>query len=223
VPEPKSWNYWKESPWKEKYAVGGNAMATVYQWAMTLGKGQDARKWTKQDLEEIKAYGLEKWKGSLTVAPSQGIQTDLLVRGDVTTTDDCDCASAIAAQKQGKDVKFALPEGPKKMWVNCYFIFAGSKNSDTAHAWLNNLISTEVAAQMANNLGEAVTNKDAYGKMPPDSAVLKKVGYNLPIMNDIIMKAEFNVLPDSSPKDQYVSLADIYKIFDEIKAKTGRK
>lgn len=219
VSEPKSWNYWQESPWKEKYAVGTNPMATVYLWAMTLGKGQDARKWTKKDLDEIKAYGMEKWKGAFTTAATIGEQIDLLVRGDVTTTDDCEPYATIEGQKRGADVRIALPAGPTKMWVNCYFIFAGARNSETAQAWINYATSKEVAAKMATNLGVAVTNQEAYELMTPE--LVKRVGFEN--MDETIMNAEFNVLPDSNAQDPYVKLSDIYRAFDEIKASASRQ
>jgi spermidine/putrescine transport system substrate-binding protein len=217
VPAPTNWNYWKEAPYNEKYAVTTNPLASMYIWAMTLGKGQDASKWTKQDLDEIKAYGMEKWKGAKTTASSIGEQTDLLVRGDVTTTDDCFDFISNQAQKQGVDVKVVYPEGPKKIWVDAYFILNGAKNIDTGYAWINYALSDEAMAVLAKNLGTAVSNQDAYKLM--DADLVKMLGAEG--LNDLIKGAEFNVLPNPDAKDPYVSLDDVYKAFDEIKASAG--
>jgi spermidine/putrescine-binding protein len=217
VPEPTSWNYWQEDPWKEKYAVTTNPLASMYIWSMTLGKGQDASKWTKKDLEEIKAYGMEKWKGGKTTASSIGEQTDLLVRGDVTTTDDCFDFIANQAQKQNVDVKVVYPKGPVKIWVDAYFILNGAKNIDTSYAWINYAIGDEAMAKLAKNLGTAVANQDAYKLM--DADLIKMLGFEG--MNETIMNAEFNVLPNPDAADPYVTLDEIYKAFDEIKASAG--
>jgi spermidine/putrescine-binding protein len=189
----------------------------MYIWSMTLGKGQDASKWTKKDLEEIKAYGMEKWKGGKTTASSIGEQTDLLVRGDVTTTDDCFDFIANQAQKQNVDVKVVYPKGPVKIWVDAYFILNGAKNIDTSYAWINYAIGDEAMAKLAKNLGTAVANQDAYKLM--DADLIKMLGFEG--MNETIMNAEFNVLPNPDAADPYVTLDEIYKAFDEIKASAG--
>jgi spermidine/putrescine transport system substrate-binding protein len=217
VPEPQDWNYWKQDPWKQKYAVTTNPLASMYVWAMTLGKGQDASKWTQKDLDEIKAYGMEQWKGAKTTASSIGEQTDLLVRGDVTTTNDCFDFPANQAIKQGVDVKVVYPKGPKKIWVDAYFILNGAKNIDTAYAWINYALSDEAMAKLGKSLGTSVSNQDSYKLM--DADLVKMLGFQG--LNDLIKGAEYNVLPDPSAQPPYVTLDQVYKAFDEIKASAG--
>lgn len=218
VPEPTSWTYWRDAPWNAKYAVTTNPLSSMYMWAMPLGKGQDASKWTKQDLEELKAFGMEKWKGATTTTSTNGDQTDLLVRGDVTTTDDCFDGIANDAQKQGADVKVVYPKGPSHAWVDAYFILNGAKNIDTAYAWINFAISDTAQAQLAQNFGVAVANQDAYALMDPSLA--KTLGFDT--LNETLSNTEYSMLPSPNAQDPYVTLDEIYKAFDEIKASAGK-
>ncbi len=214
VPEPADWNFWQQEVYKGKYAVTTNSLASMYIWGMVLGKGQDASKWTQDDLAEIKAYGLAMWKDAATTAASLGEQTDLLVRGDVAVTMDCFEFVANEARKQGVDVVSVLPSGKVKPWVDVYFIFTGAQNVEAAHAWINYAISPEAMAQLAANLGTAVSNSKAYDLMDPE--LVELLGYET--LNDAILNAEFNVLPDPDAEPPYVTLDDLYKAFDEIKA-----
>jgi spermidine/putrescine-binding protein len=186
----------------------------MYIWGMVLDKGQDASKWTQDDLAEIKAYGLAHWKDAATTAASLGEQTDLLVRGDAVVTTDCFEFIANEARKQGVDVKSFLPGGKVKPWVDVYFIFNGAQNVDAAHAWINYAISPQPMAELAANLGTAVGNSKAYSLMDRD--LVKLLGYGT--LNQAVKNAEFNVLPDADAQPPYVTIDDMYKAFDEIKA-----
>lgn len=214
VPEPTDWNFWQQDVYKGKYAVTTNPLASMYIWAMALDKGQDASKWTQDDLAEIKAYGMAQWKDAATTASSLGEQTDLLVRGDAAVTMDCYEFVANEASKQGVDVKPILPAGKVKPWVDVYFIFTGAQNVESAYAWINYALSPEAMAQLAANLGTAVGNSKAYDLMDPELA--KLLGYET--LNDAIRNADFNVLPDPDAQPPYVTLDDLYRAFDEIKA-----
>jgi len=214
VPEPKDWNFWQEDVYKGKYAVTGNPLASMYIWGMVLGKGQDASKWTQDDLAEIKAYGMAMWKDAATTAASLGEQTDLLVRGDAVVTTDCFEFVANEARKQGVDVRSILPSGKVKPWVDVYFIFNGAQNVDAGHAWINYAISPQAMAQLAKNLGTAVSSNPSYTLM--DAELVKLLGYGT--LNQAIMSAEFNVLPNPDAQPPLVTIDDLYKAFDEIKA-----
>jgi spermidine/putrescine transport system substrate-binding protein len=214
VPEPPDWNFWQLDTYKGRYAVTTNPLASMYIWGMVLDKGQDASKWTQDDLAEIKAYGLAHWKDAATTAASLGEQTDLLVRGDAVVTTDCFEFIANEARKQGVDVKSFLPGGKVKPWVDVYFIFTGAQNVDAAHAWINYSISPQPMAELAANLGTAVGNSKAYSLMDRD--LVKLLGYGT--LNQAVKNAEFNVLPDADAQPPYVTIDDMYKAFDEIKA-----
>jgi spermidine/putrescine-binding protein len=218
VPEPKDWNYWQEEPWNEKYAITTNPLASFYIWAMPLGKGQDTSKWTKQDLEDLKAYGLAKWKGATTTASSEGERTDLLVRGVVSSVDDSWEMVALNAKRQGVDVKCVLPPGPVKVWVDAYVLFKGAPNPATAHAWVNEGMSKATMAKLQEKLGCGVGNQQACDLVNADTQTLT----GCKTMNDVLSSAEFNVMPDASPAEGYVSLDDLYQAFDEIKVEAGK-
>jgi len=214
-----TWDFYKDPALKGKYAVSSNGMSDMYIWAMTLGLGQDATKWTQDDLAKIKARGMEEFKNSATmVTGGGGEMKDLLVRGDVFLVTDCWSQIAANAQKEGVDVKFVTPAGPIKATVDIYFIFTGAKNLDTAYAWLNQAISAEALAAMGTAYDSAVTNMKAYDLMTPE--VKEKLGYQT--MNDVVTLADFNVLPDPDAKAPNVTLDEIFAAFEEIKATSGQ-
>jgi spermidine/putrescine-binding protein len=186
----------------------------MYQWGMLTGNGQDATKWTQDDLAEIKAYGMEEWKNAKTTTSTTGEQIDLLVRGDVVLVTDGWNYIESEAQNQGVDVKCVVPEGPVKTFVDAYFILDGAKNIDASYEWLNYAFDPQVQAQLAKNVGTAVASQGSYAFMDPELAE----GFQPETLNQIILNAELNVLPDLEPEPPFVSIDDLYKTMDEIKA-----
>jgi spermidine/putrescine transport system substrate-binding protein len=213
------WSFYTVPELKGKYAVSSNGMSDMYIWAMTLGIGQDASKWTQDDLAKIKARGMEEFKNAATmVTGGGGEMKDLLVRGDVVLVTDCWAQIAANAQKEGVNVKFVTPAGPIKATVDIYFIFTGTKNLDTAYAWLNQAISPEALAAMGTAYESPVTNMKAYDLMTPE--VKEKLGYQT--MNDVVTLADFNILPDVDAKAPNVTLDEIFAAFEEVKATSGQ-
>jgi spermidine/putrescine transport system substrate-binding protein len=214
VPQPQTWDYWRQEPYKDKYAVNANPLGSIYMWALGLGKSLDASTWTQDDLAEIKAYGLEKWQGATTVAASIGEQKDLLSRGVVVVTDDCYDLVQTELQAEGIDVRSVAPEGPIKLWVDYYFIWKGAPNVEAAYAWINHAVGQQAMAQMAKDMGMSVANQKAYD--PLDEELRTQLGYE--VANDMILNAEINLLPLPDAEPPSVSVDDLYKAFDEIKA-----
>ena len=213
VPTP-TWDFYKDPKFIGKYGVAPNPLGDIYVWAMVLGKGMDARKWTQDDLKQIKERGLAEFRNAKTLVATPGEQKDLLIRGDVVLTTDCYDAVAVGATAQGAKVASVIPPGPRKIWVDMYFIFNGAKNIDAAYAYLNTALSPEGQAIMAKKMELSVSNQDAYKQLPAD--LVKKLGYEQ--ANELIAGSEFNILPDPDPKPPHVSIRDLYAAFDEIKA-----
>jgi spermidine/putrescine transport system substrate-binding protein len=217
VSEP-DWNFFQKPEYQGKYAVSSNGLSDTYLWAMALGLGQDATKWTQADLAKIKARGMEEFSHAATmITGGGGEMTDLLVRGDVVLVTDCWDQVAVNAQKQGVNVKSVTPAGSIKATLDIYFMFAGAKNVDAGYAWLNQAISAQAMATMAKDYGSAVTNVKAFDLM--DAAF--KQSLNFPTLNDTIKRTEFNVMPNPDATAPNVSLDDITKAFEEIKASSS--
>ena len=213
VPKP-TWDFYKDPQFIGKYGVAPNPLGDIYVWAMVLGKGMDARKWTQDDLKQIKERGLAEFRNAKTLVATPGEQKDLLIRGDVVLTTDCYDAVAAGAVAQGAKVASVIPPGPRKIWVDMYFILNGAKNIDAAYAYLNTALSPQAQAIMARKMELNVSNQDAYKQLAPD--LVKKLGFEQ--ANDLIAGSEFNILPDPDPKPPHVSIRDLYTAFDEIKA-----
>ena len=214
VPEP-NWDFFMKPEYQGKYAVSSNGLSDTYLWAMSLGLGQDATKWTLDDLAKIKARGMEEFKHAATmITGGGGEMTDLLVRGDVVLVTDCWDQVAVNAQKQGVNIKSVTPAGPIKATLDIYFIFAGAKNVDAAYAWLNQAISPDAMAAMGTDYGSAVTNVKAYPLMDPKFAA----SLHFDTLNATIARTEFNIMPSPDAVPPHVTLDDITKMFEEIKA-----
>ena len=102
--------------------------------------------------------------------------------------------------------------------MDLYFILDGAPNPETAYAWINHALSPTAMKIMAEYLGVAVASQRAFEIIDPELAEF--VGYDA--LNDLIMNADFNVLPDADAEPPYVSLDDLYKAFDEIQATGGQ-
>ena len=194
VPKP-TWDFYKDPKFVGKYGVAPNPLGDIYVWAMVLGKGMDARKWTQDDLKQIKERGLAEFRNAKTLVSTPGEQKDLLIRGDVVLTTDCYDAVAAGAVAQGAKVASVIPPGPRKIWVDMYFILNGAKNLDAAYAYLNTALSPQAQAIMAKKMELNVSNQDAYKQLPPD--LVKKLGPEQ--ANELIAGSEFNILPDPDP------------------------
>jgi len=216
VSEP-DWHFYQDPEYQGRYAVTTNPLASMYIWGMDLGLGQDAREWTLDDLELIKERGMAEWEHAALSFSGTGEAIDLLVRGDVVLTTDCWEAIPVAAQAQGVDVKEVVPPGVTKMWVDIYFILDGAPNVDTAYAWINHALSPTAMKIMGENVGTAISSERAFEIIDPELAEI--VG--LDTLNEQILNADFNVLPDLDAEAPYVTLADLYKAFDEIQALSG--
>jgi spermidine/putrescine transport system substrate-binding protein len=213
VPKP-TWDFYKDPKFVGKYGVAPNPLGDIYVWAMVLGKGMDARKWTQDDLKQIKERGMAEFRNAKTLVATPGEQKDLLIRGDVVLTTDCYDAVAAGAVAQGAKVASVIPPGPRKIWVDMYFIFNGAKNVDAGYAYLNTALNPQGQATMAKTMEMNVSNQEAYKLLPAD--LVKKLGYEQ--ANAMIAGSEFNILPDPDAKAPNVSVRDLYTAFDEIKA-----
>jgi spermidine/putrescine-binding protein len=217
VPAP-TWDFYKDPKFIGKYAITPNPLGSTYIWAMALGKGVDARKWTQDDLKQIKERGLAEYRNAKTLAATPGEQKDLLIRGDVVLTTPCYDAVAAGATAAGAKVASITPPGKRFIWVDMFFIFNGVKNVDAAYAFLNTALSAEGQAIMAPKQQVAVSNQETYKLLSGELA--KKLGYEQ--ANELIASSEFNVLPDPEPIAPFVSVRDLYAAFDEIRATAGR-
>jgi spermidine/putrescine-binding protein len=64
--------------------------------------------------------------------------------------------AAIVAKKKGVEIGFTVPEGAGEYWTDNWTIAAGSKNPVAAHAWINYVLSPEIAGKEWNYVGYKV-------------------------------------------------------------------
>lgn len=214
VPEPKTWDFYKEEPYKGKYGMIDNPAGQMLLWGMLVGVGADGTKWTQEDLEKVKALGMDVVKNAALIAKSYGEMKDLLVRGDINSVYYSWEAVAAWGQEEGANLQNTLPAGPAKAWADCYFIMNGAKNLDAAYGWVNHAISPEAMAVMGQRVSSLVANSKAVELMDP--AHVEAMGYDG--LNERIKQATFSVLPEKEATAPYITLDEFYKAYEEIKA-----
>lgn len=214
APEPTTWDFYKQEPFKGKYAFYDNPAGQMLLWGMLVGVGTDGTKWTEDDLEKVKVLGKDVLKNAALITKSYGECKDLLVRGDILAVYYSWEAVAAWGRKEGVNLANTLPPGPAKAWVDCYFILNGAKNIDTAYAWIDQAISPEAQAVMGPGVETLVSNQKSSALMDPNH--VKGMGYAG--INDKIKNAIFTVLPEKDAQAPHVSLDEFYKAYDEIKA-----
>jgi spermidine/putrescine-binding protein len=211
VDKPAQWDVLIDPAYKGKVGMMDQASATVFMIAALLGHGTDARQYTPEILAEVAEWG-KQWKANCkTLVKSYGEMIDLLIRGDIWLAAEGWEYVTVQGQKQGANLRHALPEGPGKAWSDAYFIFNGANNLDTVYAWLNAAISPEVMATAAQDLGSLVTSADAAELMPAEFADIMGVAD----LEGILERVTFSRFPDENSS---VTTDDLLATYEEIKA-----
>ena len=104
------------------------------------------------------------------------------------------------AKEQGKNIEFLIPPEGAILWIDAVAIPKGAPHPKNAHAFINFLLQSHVAARICKNSlhGIAVNGLKQYlppeiannSGVFPDKSVLKKLFLNTPPKNEVQMRLE---------------------------------
>ena len=167
-----------EAAWDPKYKgriVMEDSESWVYAAAMLLGyKLTDLTEDTDAKLEQIKAKMIEQKPLLLKLYSGLEEMRTLLVSGDavIAHTDD---GLAWGLQKDGMtNFQVVVPQEGASGWQDQFCIPADAQHVDLAHAWINHMLDSQVAADFTKETGYLSVVESAAPLLPEDiSAIVK--------------------------------------------------
>jgi spermidine/putrescine transport system substrate-binding protein len=168
---------WK-SAWDPKYSgriVMEDSESWIYAAAMLLGyRLSELTTDTDAKLAAVKAKMIEQKPLLLTLYHGVEEMKTLLASGDaiIAQTDD---GLAWGMQKDGQtNIKVIVPEEGASGWQDQFCIPVGAAHPDLAHAWINHMLSAEVASKFTIDTGYLSVVEAAAPLLPPEiSSVVK--------------------------------------------------
>jgi putative spermidine/putrescine transport system substrate-binding protein/spermidine/putrescine transport system substrate-binding protein len=196
--------------WDPQYAgriVMEDSESWVYAAAMALGfKLNELTEDTDAKLEAIKAKMIEQKPLLLKLYSGLEEMRTLLVSGDaiIAHTDD---GLAWGLQKDGfTNIKVVVPQEGASGWQDQFCIPADAANPELAHAWINHMLDSQVAADFTKETGYLSVVETAAPLLPEDiSAIVKHT-------DDELSRVQFT---PPYPDEMWDKLA---KLLEEAKA-----
>lgn len=210
---PASWWDLLEPEYKGKLVLidGNDSIFTVC--GLMLGYNDpDPHHITKEQLEEVKELAKRFVDQVLTIAPSYGEMKSILVSGDAIITGASWAAVAGWAQEEGVNIQVHIPTEGSLSYIDAYAIAKGSQNMDTAYAFINEMLSPQVQADLAANLTQAVVNSKAVSLLPEKARWI-----NYDNLSETLGRAPcYTPVPDES--EEFATYADWVEAWSEVKA-----
>jgi spermidine/putrescine transport system substrate-binding protein len=160
------------SCWDAKYSghIGWSRNPDDAVQAVALYLGMDVSKLdedTDAKLVQIKAAMDQQNPLLLKRFESLEEEKNLLATGDlwITSSDDGLCRQM---KLDGQPVELVVPKEGVTAWIDQFAIMADAPNKDCAYAWIDYMLSPDVAAQMIKEIGYMVVNQKAADALSPE-------------------------------------------------------
>jgi spermidine/putrescine transport system substrate-binding protein len=168
---PKKWNGvpakytdFADPKYKGELVLLDDASANIWLFSVSLGfPGAKKAQLTQDQLDQTVAAMLTVKPNVVTISASQGDMVDVMVRGDASMGIGGWAGQISLAKEKGVDLVVKSPATDGTFyWNDCYSIILGSPNVDNAYAFINYMMSPQANADIATQLGSAVTIAPAY-------------------------------------------------------------
>lgn len=117
-------------------------------------------------------------------APDTG--QDLLIAGEVDVAMEWS-GDILQVMAEDDDLDYVVPEEGTLLWVDCMAIPTGAPNLDSAHAFINFILTPEVHASIAREIHFALPNAAAAALMPSEELANSAIYPD----EDVIARSEF--------------------------------
>jgi spermidine/putrescine-binding protein len=169
IKPPKTWAEIFAKKYRRRYAVKDGPEGNMVAVAKAYKLGHpDAHHLTRSELKRVEAGTRTLLKGARANASSYGDLLQLLVTKEVAfaTTGTADMIPKAASQ--GVQLRAWFPKEGTQSYVDNYCIPRGSQNYDLALAWIDEMISPQVNAELAAVYGGGVVTPQAVRYLTPD-------------------------------------------------------
>jgi len=158
---PKRWSTLWETGFKEKLLLLDD-MREVFAMAL-ISLGYSANDTNPQHIEQ--AYQrLLALIPNIKLFATEGVQA-LFIDGDASAGLAWN-GDAYKAHAENADIQFVYPQEGFVIWVDCLAIPKNAPHPEAAYAFINYLLRSDIAAQMALEQGHAITNAGGMALLP---------------------------------------------------------
>jgi spermidine/putrescine-binding protein len=169
ITPPKSWADIFASKYRRKYAVKDGPEGNMVAVAKALKLGHpDPHHLTRAELNRVKAKTRTLLRNARVNATSYGDLLQLLVTKEVAFAITGTADMIPKAKAQGVTLKPWFPKEGTQSYVDNYCIAKGSQNYNLALAWIDEMISPQVNAELAQVYGGGVVTSKAVRYLTPD-------------------------------------------------------
>ena len=206
IPAPESYAVLIDPKYKGTVGVRSDATDNLLLiGALIYDFGVDGTKYTKDQLKQCLDWAQKLRDNAKTRVHGYGELADLLIRGDIWLGTVGWEFISLQGQQAGVDVRHMTSKsGPTPAWTDSFFIFKGSQNVETAHAWINQMLSAESMALLAQKLGTFIANPNAVPLLPESIAD----GMGFAQVNDQLDRAVVGTLPAPEQSDPNLATLD---------------
>lgn len=181
---PKSWSVMWDPKYKGRVISQDDANNNINLGAIMLGN-PDPFNLKAEDFPKVKTKLSDLRGNLLTYFAGFDEGTTLFAENDVVLMFSMGELSAVALQKKGLDVGYAIPEEGALGWLDNLTLSAGATNVEGVYAWMNFFLQPRIGADMTKKYGYgSTTSKDGalnyaaklkWAKPPEDLAMRQTV------------------------------------------------
>lgn len=183
---PKSWGAMWDPAYKGRVISQDDANNNINLGALMLGI-KDPFNLTADDFARVKVKLSDLRGNLLTYFAGFDEGTTLFAENDVVLMFSMGELSAIALQKKGFDVGYAIPEEGAFGWLDNLTLSAGAANVEGVYAWINFFLQPRIGSDMSKKYGYGATTASDSGvdyadrlifAKPPEDMAMRQTVWN---------------------------------------------
>jgi spermidine/putrescine-binding protein len=167
---PKKWTDLLASKYKNRIAILDDPNGAIVIGALILGL--PVPKLTQAHMDQILDLYREFRKNARTIAPSPGDLVNQFSSGEIIAVVPGYSVVTSLARDAGVPMDYIVPSEGSASFTDAWAIPPGSKNSDAAHAWMNQTLDPKVQAYVAKSLSAGTVQERAIATLADDVRAL---------------------------------------------------
>jgi spermidine/putrescine transport system substrate-binding protein len=214
IPPPATTADFLKPEYTKKFALNNDYQGETLLAAQVLKIANQKGLFTYAQLDKITDFLKALAKNSLLVAPSNGDIANLFASGEIVACVDGFLGmQELVAAKGVTTIKSVVPAEGSFSFVDSYFIPAGSKDTDSVYAFINEALVPPMQAQECGYLQAGVTTQKGVAAL----SAANRAAYQPSNVEALFSRAPLFDLPTNPPKG-YASIADWESAWESVQA-----
>jgi spermidine/putrescine-binding protein len=198
----------------KKFALNNDYQGEILLAAQVLKIANQKGLFTFAQLHKIVDFLKALAKNALLVAPSNGDIANLFASGEIVACVDGFLGmQELVAAKGVNTIKSVVPAEGSFSFVDSYFIPAGSNDTDSAYAFINEALAPPMQAQESGYLQAGVTTQKGVAAL----SSANRAAYQPSNVDALFSRAPLFDLPTNPPKG-YASIADWESAWESVQS-----